>query len=171
VTAADEWDDENGNPMLDDEDDGDWRDYDDDYREPDPEDADIARSYEEYAEHCDAVHGGRECDCGPSLAARASQAARDIGNWVAGPWRRLKAATWHPWTLRVGPAEVTLRLHADRKCGACGGRGWSYGLDHGRPDDRPPGYNTVGLCGCGSAIASLAESRRYLRERRDEPPF
>jgi hypothetical protein len=35
----------------DDEDDGDWRDYDDDGYEPDPEDAGIARSYEEYWEH------------------------------------------------------------------------------------------------------------------------
>jgi len=171
VIAADEWDDENANPMLDDEDDGDWRDRDDDDREPDPEDYEIARSYEEHAEHCETVHGGGECDCGPSLAARAWQAARDIGNWLRSPWWRLKAATWHPWTLRLGPVEVTLRLRANRKCGACGGRGWDYSLTSKPEHPIPPGYNGAALCPCGSATARLADSRRYLRERRDEPPF
>lgn len=172
MSAANEWDDECPNPMLDgEEDDGDRRDYDDDYREPDPEDWEIARAYEEHYEHCDQVHGGGECDCRPSLAVRASQAARDIGNWLRDPWRRLTAATWQPWTLRIGPAEVTLRLHANRRCGACGGKGWLYTLDRSRADDRPPGYNGTALCGCGSATAALAESRHRLRQTLQEPPF
>ena len=68
----------------DDEDDGDWRDYDDDYREPDPEDADIARAYEEHYEHLDTVHGGGECDCRPSLAERLARRARDAASWLRG---------------------------------------------------------------------------------------
>jgi hypothetical protein len=168
MSAADEWDDEADDYRE--EDDGDWRDYDDD-REPDPEDADIARAYEEYAEHLDKVHGGGECDCRPSLAARASQAARDIARWLAGPWWRLKAATRHPWTLRIGPVEVTLRLHADRKCGACGGKGWFYTLTPKPEHPIPPGDNGAALCGCGSATAALAETRRYLRQALREPPF
>ena len=51
-------------------DDDDWYDDDDDYREPDPEDAEIARSYEEYYEHCDQAHGGKDCDCHAPLADR-----------------------------------------------------------------------------------------------------
>lgn len=153
------------------EDDGDWRDYNDDDREPDPEDYAIAREYEDYAEHCETVHGGGECTCRPSLAARASQAVRGISNRLRSPWWRLKAATRHPWTLRIGPAEVTLRLHANRTCGACGGKGWGYSLIPGKADDRPPGYNGTSLCGCGSATARLADTRRYLRQHRDEPPF
>ena len=172
MTAADEWDDDD--LPDDDGDDGDWRDYDDDLdddREPDYDDYAMARDYEEYAEHCAQVHGGGACDCRPSLAARASQAARDIGNRLADPWRRLKAGTWHPWTLRIGPAEITLRLHADHHCGACGGRGWGYTLTATPTDPIPPGYNGAALCPCGSATARLADSRRYLRRTHDEPPF
>jgi hypothetical protein len=43
---------------------------------------------EEGARHREEVHGGGDCDCRPSLIARASQAARDIGNWLASPWKR-----------------------------------------------------------------------------------
>jgi hypothetical protein len=153
------------------EDDGDWRDYDDDYREPDPEDAEIARAYEEEAEHRETVHGGGECTCRPSLRARlawrAADAARRIRNARAG----LAMAMRGVYTVRLGRAEFTLRLNADRACGACGGDGWRYSLIPGRPDRRPPGYNDVGLCGCGSAIGKLADSRRYLRSTRNEPPF
>ena len=161
---------------LDDEDredgeDGDWHDDRDDYREPDPEDADIARAYEEHAEHCDEVHGGGECDCRPSAAARASQAARDIGYWLARPWWRLKAATHRPWTLRIGPAEVTLRLRANHRCDACRGRGWNYSMTPKPEHPIPPGYNGASLCGCGSAIGSLAKSRREMRRMESEPPF
>jgi hypothetical protein len=35
----------------------------------------------------------------------------------------------------------------------------------------PPGYNGAALCGCGSAISQLAETRRYLRSADHEPPF
>ena len=162
---------------LDDEDredgeDGDWHDDRDDYREPDPEDADIARAYEEHYEHLDAVHGGGECDCRPSLAARVSQAARGAVYWAASrTWWPVKRASRHPWTLRAGPVELTLRLRADRRCGACGGRGWNYSLTPTPEHPIPPGYNGAALCGCGSAIGKLAETRRYLRSTDKEPPF
>jgi hypothetical protein len=170
VTAFDEWAEEDDDLMLDDEDDADWRD-DDDYREPDPEDADIARSYEEYYEHRDQVHGGGECDCRPSardrLAWLAGDARRQLGNARA----RLAIAMRGVYTIRLGRAELTLRLNADRLCGACGGRGWFYTLSSAEANPIPPGYNGASLCGCGSATSSLAESRRNLRRTRDEPPF
>ena len=77
----------------------DWREDEDDDQEPDddwyddddligpdrdPEDYEIAREYEEYAEHCDTVHGGRECDCRPPLAERLARRARDAANWLRG---------------------------------------------------------------------------------------
>jgi hypothetical protein len=161
---ADDWREDD-----DQEPDDDW--YDDDPPERDPEDGDIARAYEEHYEHLDAVHGGGECDCRPSLAARASQALRGAGYWLAGPWWRLKAAMRHPWTLRAGPAEITLRLRADHRCGACGGRGWNYSLTPKPEHPIPPGYNGAALCGCGSVIGKLAETRRYLRSTRNDPPF
>lgn len=166
MTAAQDWDEDDGQ-----EPDDDW--YDDDDRpEPDPEDGDIARAYEEHFEHLDAVHGGDECDCRPSLAARVSQAARGIGYWAASrTWWPVKRASRHPWTLRLGPAEITLRLQADRRCGACGGRGWNYSLTPKPEHPIPPGYNGADLCGCGSAIGKLAETRRYLRRTDREPPF
>jgi len=175
MTSADEWSAENGgNPMFDgEEDDGDWRDYDDpDYeREPDPEDYEIARDYAEHAEHCLTAHGGGECDCGPSLRARAVWPAWRMFNRLTEPWFRLRVKAYEPWTFRLGPAEVTLRLHADRRCGACGGKGWFYTMSSAEPDPIPPGYNGAALCECGSAIASLAESRRYVRGFDREPPF
>jgi hypothetical protein len=75
------------------------------------------------------------------------------------------------YTVRLGRAEITLRLNADRECGACGGKGWMYTLSGAETDPIPPGYNGASLCPCGSATGALADSRRYLRERRDEPPF
>ena len=59
MTAAGDWDEYDGQ-----EPDDDW--YDDDDLigpERDPEDADIERGYEEYWEHRDDAHGGKECDC------------------------------------------------------------------------------------------------------------
>ena len=171
MTDVDEWDDEYPNPMLDGEDDGDWRDYDDDYRELDPEDHEIARAYEDLAEHCADVHGGGECDCRPTLRDRlaweAADAARRLGNARA----RVTIALRGVYTVRLGRAELTLRLNADRACGACGGKGWFYTLDRGRADDRPPDYNGTALCGCGSATTALAETRRDMRQWRKEPPF
>ena len=153
------------------EDDGDWRDYDDDDREPDPEDSDIARAYEEHYEHLDAVHGGGECDCRPSLAERLAWRARDAARWLRGVRCRLTVATWEPRTVRIGPAEITVRLRADRGCGACQGRGWFYTLGT-KPDyPIPPGHDGAALCGCGSAIGKLAETRRKMRQYSDEPPF
>lgn len=71
--------------------DDDW--YDDDYdREPDPEDAEIARSYEEYYEHCEKAHGGGECRCRPSLRARLMPRLRDIAWWFPRTWYRARYA-------------------------------------------------------------------------------
>lgn len=149
----------------------DFDDPDDDYREPDPEDHEIARAHEEYAVHCETVHGGDACDCRPTvgdhLAAFAREAARRLGNARG----HLAIAMRGVYTVRVGRVEFTLRMNAGRTCGACGGKGWFYTFVPGRADDRPPGDNGAALCGCGSATTALAESRRYLRERRDEPPF
>lgn len=163
--TADEWDDE---PERDDDDD--YYD-DDDYREPDGEDGDIARSYEEYWEHRDKVHGGGECDCRPSLRDRLADVGRRIINrlWALRWW--LTSAARQPCTLRLGPAEITVRFRPDRKCGACAGQGWFYTLNRSRPDDRPPGYNGAALCGCGSAISQLAGTRRRERQARTEPLF
>jgi hypothetical protein len=165
MTAAGDWDEYDGQ-----EPDDDW--YDDDDRpEPDPEDYEIAREYEEYAEHCDTVHNGGECDCRPSLAGRLARRAQDAARRLRGIGYRLTAATREPRTLHIGPAEITARLRADRSCGACGGRGWFYTMTPKPEHPIPPGYNGAALCGCGSAIGKLAETRRYLRRTNDEPPF
>lgn len=153
-----------------DEPDGDWDDR-DDYREPDPEDYEIARAYEEYYEHMEKVHGGHQCDCRPTRRERLAWRLRDAGRWLSGLRYRVRNAVRSPWTIRCCGAEVTIRLRAGRQCGACGGQGWAYSLVPGREDLRPPGYNGVSLCGCGSAIAALADSRRYLRRTRTDPPF
>lgn len=150
--------------------DDDWYDDRDDYREPDPEDAETARAYEELYEHEERAHGGGPCTCRPSLWARSWHLRQRAAGFVPGLWYRLRHALRQPWTIRVPGAEITVRLRP-RSCGACGGRGWNYSLIPGRPDDRPPGYNGVGLCGCGAAIGKLAESRRELRKGRNEPPF
>jgi hypothetical protein len=151
--------------------DDDWYDDPRDDYEPDPEDGDIARAYEEHFEHLDTVHNGGECDCRPSLAERLARRARDASNWLHGIRCRVTVATWRPCTLRVGTVEVTVRLRADRGCGACSGRGWFYTLGTKPDHPIPPGHDGAALCGCGSAIGKLAETRRYLRSARDEPPF
>jgi hypothetical protein len=164
MTAAGDWDEDDGQ-----EQDDDW--YDDDRPEPDPEDGDIARAYEEHYEHLDAVHGGGECDCRPSLGERLAWRAQDAARWLRGTGYRLTAATWGPRTLRIGPAEITVRLRADRGCGACQGRGWFYTMGPKPEFPVPAGYNGAALCGCGSAIGKLAETRRKMRQYSDEPPF
>jgi hypothetical protein len=165
--SAYDWDEDDEPYEPDDSDEQDEPDYDDDLSdgyEPDPEDSAIEQAHYEEAEHREQVHGGRPCDCRPSL--------RDRLTWLAGNARaRLAMAMRGIYTVRVGRAEFTLRLDAGRTCGACGGRGWAYSLDRSRTDDRPAGYNGVGLCGCGSAIASLADTRRYLRSALRESPF
>jgi hypothetical protein len=153
------------------EDDSDSEPDDDDDWEPDPEDSETERAYYEEAEHRETVHGGGECTCRPSLRDRLTWRAQDAGRRVLNARADLIAASRRPWTVRIGPAEITVRLRADRACGACSGRGWFYTLDRRREDDRPPGYNGAALCGCGSAIGKLAETRRYLRSTRGEPPF
>jgi hypothetical protein len=156
------------------EDDGDWRDYDDDpddYPEPDGGDYEIARAYEEEAEHRELVHGGGECDCRPSLRDRLAWEAADAARRFSNAGARMAIAMRGVHTIRLGRAEFTLRLNADRACGACGGRGWFYTLSSAERDPIPPGYNGASLCGCGSAIASLAQSRRYVRGFDREPPF
>lgn len=151
--------------------DDDWYDDDRDYREPDPEDAEMARSYEEHAEHCDQVHGGGECDCRtPCWLLLKEQAQRlywDVRNKVTTPLRQ-------PCTVRIGRAEITLRLNARdvrSGCGACHGQGWFYTKTGISPRPMPEGFDGVGLCGCGSAIARLADDRKTVRQAMKEPPF
>lgn len=153
-------------------DDGPWDDDDDYDREPDPEDWEIARSYEELYEHEEKVHGGGECDCRPSLLLRFSWRAQAAWRWLTARWYRLRYSARQPWTLRLGPAEVTVRLQANRSCGACADRGWFYSKGTVNPLPMPPGYDGVSLCGCGTAIAKLADSRRVVRQMKKEgPPF
>jgi hypothetical protein len=99
MTAAGDWDEHDGQ-----EPDDDWDDDPRDDCEPDPEDYEINREYEEYAEHCDTAHGGGECDCRPSLAERLAWRAQDAARWLRGVRCRLTVATWEPRTLRIGPA-------------------------------------------------------------------
>ena len=138
--------------------------------EPDPEDWEIAKAYEEHYEHMEKVHGGHQCDCRPSRIERLWWRLRAAAGWFPGTYYRARNAARRPWTIRLLGAELTVRLRP-RDCGACGGKGWAYSLDRSRPDDRPPGYNGVSLCGCGSAITRLADSRRYLRRTRNDLPF
>lgn len=74
--------------------DDDWDD-DDDYREPDPEDYEIAKAYEEYAEHCEEKHGGGECDCRPPLRARLAASLRRAGRRIT-VWRRSRRYSDEP---------------------------------------------------------------------------
>ncbi len=149
--------------------DDDW--YDDDRyddRESDPEDADIARSYEEHYEHCERKHGGGECDCRPSRLLLAREAVtRKL--WYARGWVRIFAYEMH--TVRIGPLELTARFRPPLRCGACSGKGWFYSKTGINPDPMPPGYDGVSLCGCGSAVARLAEGRRTVRQAQKEAPF
>ena len=153
----------------------DWRDYDeddeDDDYEPDPEDAEIARSYAEHYEHCERKHGGGECDCRPSRLMLGLSAARTKAERLCWDARtKVTAPLWQPVTVRIGPAEITLRVRPDRRRCCCSGRGWFY-TKTGEPDTRPEGYDGVGLCGCGAAIAKLADDRRATRQAQSEPPF
>jgi hypothetical protein len=171
---VDDWDEDDDPYEPDDSDDQYEPDYDDDPGgswEPDPEDAEIAKAYEEHAEHCERVHDGGECNCRPSLAERASQLANSVVCRLWGIRNNLTAAARRPCTLRAGPAEVTIRLRADRGCDACSGRGWFYTMTPNPEFPVPEGYNGAALCGCGSAIGKLAETRRAMRHARDEPPF
>jgi hypothetical protein len=145
--------------------DDDW--YDDD-REPDPEDAEIARSYAEYHEHCDQAHGGGECDCRPSALDRLRWAA---GCSLRNAWAKVRIFAREVHTIRVGPLELAACFRPPLRCGACGGEGWFYSRTGLNPRPVPEGYDGVSLCGCGSAIARLAEARRYVRQAQDEPPF
>jgi hypothetical protein len=148
----------------------DWGD-DDDYPEPDGADSEIARSYEEYDEHCDTVHGGGHCDCRPSARQLIAQRAAGAARWLHGIKVQVTVATWGPHTLRIGPAELTVRARADRGCGACQGRGFLYTLTPKPEHPIPPGHNGAALCGCGSATAQLAATRRWLRRELMKPPF
>jgi hypothetical protein len=95
----------------------------------------------------------------------------DFGKLTAALQWRLQAVTREMHTLRAGPVELTVRFRPRSSCGACGGRGWFYtktGID---PMPMPPGYDGAALCGCGAAVARLAQSRRAVRRARNEPPF
>lgn len=155
--------------------DDDWYyDRNDDY-EPDPEDAESARWLAEMDEHFEQVHGGSGvCDCRPPLRNRVKWRIQAAGRRLVTAWWRARCALDNPWTLRAGPAEITIRPNRHRSC-ACGGRGWFYhktGID---PMPMPEGYDGVSLCPCGSAIGQLADSRRAVRKtarrERGEPPF
>jgi hypothetical protein len=138
--------------------------------EPDGEDYEIARSYAEHYEHCERRHGGGECNCRPSLLLLAYGA---VARKLQSAWWQARSLPWRlrePRTVRIGPAEITLRFKP-RDCMACRGKGWFYtktGID---PDPMPEGYDGVGLCGCGASITRLAEDRRIVRQAQKEPPF
>lgn len=148
----------------------DWYDDDDPQSgyEPDPEDAEIEREYAEYYDHCDKVHGGEHCDCRPSRLARLVAAWRDGVRRAGNRWWKVRSFTRQMHTVRVGPVELTVRFRPPVNCGACGGRGWFYTVGTVDPMPMPAGHDGTSLCGCGSAIARLADSRRYVREA---PPF
>jgi hypothetical protein len=166
VTAAQDWDEDDGQ-----EPDDDWDDDDPTGPERDPEDYEISREYDEYYAHRAVVHDGGECTCLPSLAEVLARRGQQAVNWLRGVRNRLTVATRTPCTVRIGPAEITVRLRADRGCGACQGRGWFYTMTPKPEFPVPAGYNGAALCGCGSAIGKLAEARRYLRRTDKEPPF
>jgi hypothetical protein len=152
-------------------DDEDW--YDDDYEpEPDAEDYEIARAYAELAEHEEKAHGGAPCRCRvrPPALERLAWLLGDIAERFPAAWYRVRSAMRQPWTLRLLGAEMTVRLRP-RECGACGGRGWFYSKTGIDPLPMPPGYDGVSLCGCGTAIGKLADSRRAVRKMRRELPF
>jgi hypothetical protein len=91
--------------------------------------------------------------------------------------RRLAARLTRPRLagVRIGPVELTIRMRRGGPCGACAGRGWFYTKGMLDPVPMPDGYDGVALCGCGTAIARLAErqrsERRSRRQSRREPPF
>lgn len=148
--------------------DDDWYDDEPDDREPDPEDHMIAQAYEEYYGHCEKVHGGGECTCRPSPLAVAWHAAsrRAFNAWYGA---RRFAREMH--TVRLGSLELTVRCRPSASCCACQGRGWFYTKTSVDVMPMPEGYNGTALCGCGSAVARLAESRRFVRRTANEPPF
>lgn len=172
MTDIDDYTDDLDDGYEDDPDDWDYRD--DDHPEHDPEDWEQAKAYAEYAEHCEAKHGGGECDCRPSriLAARTmlGDATRRAVWSIQRAWF---AAVRRPHFLRLGRLEFSVRFR--RPCGACSSRGWNHSKGGLNSHPAPPGYDGVGLCPCGSAIGSLADSAAYLRadrrRSRTEPPF
>lgn len=150
---------------------GDYDCYDDDPYEPEPEgDWEQAEAYYRLAEHEEKVHMGQPCDCHPSALSLLGYRLRTIAGWFPGVYWKARYASRQPWTLRLGPVEVTVRPQAGRSCGACSGRGWFYSIGTVSPVP-PPGCSGVSLCGCGSAIRKLADSRRAVRRMRKEVPF
>lgn len=83
------WDDDEDDPD-DDYDPDDWYGDDDEPDEPD-------WGYEEwrarYEDHCVQVHGGRECDCKPTLRERLTQGAGNFRRWM----RNLRRHLHHEW--------------------------------------------------------------------------
>jgi hypothetical protein len=111
-----------------------------------------------------------QCDCRPGRRERLMWRLRDFAGWFPAAWYQARRAARQPWTLRIPGAEVTVRLRP-RHCGACAGRGWFYSKTGIDPCPMPPGYDGVSLCGCGTAIGKLADSRRAVRQMRKEMPF
>lgn len=78
--------------------------------------------------------------------------------------------------FRIGRFEITVRRRATAPCGACQGRGWFHTLGASDPHPAPPGYDSVALCGCGTAHDNLNDTRRQMRQyereqRSGKPPF
>ena len=75
--------------------DDDW--YDDDYREPDISDYEEQRAEEEYREHCDQAHGGKDCDCRAPLADRIRDRLRSARRRVRAVLHRTRYSDEPPF--------------------------------------------------------------------------
>lgn len=128
------------------------------YQEPDMADLEHLTFLRAEAEHFDKKHPNGVCNCKTRLRNRLRD-ARNRAAWVI---RQMH-------TIRIGPVELTVRYRPPAKCGACEGRGWFY--TRSSAEQFPAGYNGASLCGCGSAVAALARSRRNLRASMKEAPF
>jgi hypothetical protein len=59
---------------------------------PDETDYEFERAYEEHIEHCEAVHGGGDCDCRPSVLQRLGWRIRDTARRLRYRTRTVLAA-------------------------------------------------------------------------------
>lgn len=151
---------------LDDDYEPDPDDFWDDGPDPDPADYEESRAYAEHVQHCEDAHGGGDCNCRPSRLDVLRLTAGNAARRVRSAWT---AVTWMPHILRLGPVVVAVRFR--RPCGACSGRGWFHSKGGLNPVPAPPGYDGVALCGCGTAIDRLSDSRRYLKAESKRAPF
>ena len=82
-------------PRWDEDDDPDG--YDDDWYEPDISDYEEQRAEEEYREHRDQAHGGKECDCRAPLADRIRDCFRSARRRVRAVLRRTRYSDEPPF--------------------------------------------------------------------------